>query len=208
MKHIHHILCALTVSLGLIQVEAQVLVADTLQELVVTADLGQHSVAYRSDTISAAEMISNGGLVEALRFTQPIYIKDYGPGGIANLTMRGGSSQQVELFWNGMSINSPTLGLTDVSLVPTAFFSEASVHRGSASLLDGIGGTSGALHLNSSADSAEGLIVSYSFNPTLEASVNRFILSQREGRVTFRTAVFGARAEINLSISMTQEQMR
>lgn len=49
----------------------------------------------------------------------PIQIKSYGSwGSISTLSIRGTSDDQSEVIWNGVPINSSTLGSTDLSLIP------------------------------------------------------------------------------------------
>jgi vitamin B12 transporter len=47
----------------------------------------------------------------------PIYIRKYGPGLSYSLSVRGSNSAQVELLWNGLSLNSPMQGQSDLALL-------------------------------------------------------------------------------------------
>ncbi|MEM1218588.1 MAG: Plug domain-containing protein, partial [Bacteroidota bacterium] len=49
-----------------------------------------------------------------------LHIKDYGPGRLSTLTLRGGSAGQSQVVWNGIPLNAPTLGLLDLSTLPTS----------------------------------------------------------------------------------------
>ena len=83
-------------------------------------------------------------VAELLSCSNVIYIKNYGPGGIATSSARGASSQQSNIIWNGFSINSPSLAMCDLSLLPVNFFDEINLLRGAASILYG-SGTAGAV---------------------------------------------------------------
>lgn len=45
-----------------------------------------------------------------------VYIRNYGAGQLASLTVRGTSAAQSDLLWNGVKLNSPSLGQVDASL--------------------------------------------------------------------------------------------
>lgn len=77
-----------------------------------------------------------------------LFIKSNGPGGLANASQRGLSSEQIQILWEGIPINHAMLGQTDLSLLPTSFFSGAQVSSGVPSSSFG-GGLSGSLYLRS-----------------------------------------------------------
>lgn len=47
----------------------------------------------------------------------PIYIRKYGPGLSYSLSVRGSNSAQVEVLWNGITLNSPMVGQSDLALM-------------------------------------------------------------------------------------------
>ncbi|MCB0641207.1 MAG: TonB-dependent receptor [Phaeodactylibacter sp.] len=51
-----------------------------------------------------------------------VFIKQYGPGGLASLSYRGGNAAQTSLYWEGFDLNSLFVGQTDLSLIPAWFF--------------------------------------------------------------------------------------
>lgn len=72
------------------------------------------------------------------------YFKTYGNNQLSTIALRGTTASQTAVLWNGMNINSPTLGQTDFSLLPLFLFDEMSIRYGSASSLygsDAIGGS-------------------------------------------------------------------
>lgn len=87
-------------------------------------------------------------LAGLLSKTSNIFIKSYGEGNISTPSVRGTGSNHTQLYWNGVQINSPTLGQSDLSLMPLFFFSDATMHLGSSSVADGSGGIGGALKLD------------------------------------------------------------
>ena len=55
---------------------------------------------------------------EVLSKFTPAQINTYGLGGISTISLRGTADDQTSVFWNGIKINSLTLGSTDISLIP------------------------------------------------------------------------------------------
>ena len=86
-------------------------------------------------------------LGEALTLNTPIFIKNYGPGRLATSTIRGASAAQTAVIWNGFNINSPMLGQTDFSLIPSFFIDKIGVEYGSNSTSWGSGAIGGAIIL-------------------------------------------------------------
>jgi iron complex outermembrane receptor protein len=89
------------------------------------------------------------GLSELLQQRTGLFLRQYGPGMLASLTMRGTSAGHNAVFWNGLPINSPSLGQTDFSILPVGAFDEVSLHFGSGGALYGTDAIGGAVHLNS-----------------------------------------------------------
>lgn len=72
------------------------------------------------------------------------YLKTYGNNQLSTISIRGTTPSQTAILWNGININSPTLGQTDFSLIPLFLFDEISLRYGTASALygsDAIGGS-------------------------------------------------------------------
>ena len=92
----------------------------------------------------------SGKLSDMLLNETPVFVKSYGSGSLASLSIRGTGASHTQLFWNGISITSPILGQNDFSLLPVTTFDEAEIHYGLSSLEDGSGGLGGALQLNNS----------------------------------------------------------
>ena len=69
------------------------------------------SAIEKSGALDLGELLQQQGL---------LHIKDYGPGRLSTLTSRGGSAGQSQVVWNGIPLNAPTLGLLDLSTIPTS----------------------------------------------------------------------------------------
>ena len=73
-----------------------------------------------------------------------IYLKTYGNNQLSTVSLRGTSSSQTAVLWNGVNINSPTLGQSDFSVIPLFLFDDITIRYGAASSLygsDAIGGS-------------------------------------------------------------------
>lgn len=53
-----------------------------------------------------------------LQFLFPIQINSYGLGNISTISVRGTNDDHNSVYWNGLKVNSMTLGSTDISLIP------------------------------------------------------------------------------------------
>lgn len=56
------------------------------------------------------------GMADALREASGIFLKSYGNGQLTSLSVRGTGAAQTDVLWNGIKLNSPSLGQVDVSL--------------------------------------------------------------------------------------------
>jgi vitamin B12 transporter len=90
---------------------------------------------------------STGDAATLLSTQTPVYIKTYGQGGLASLSIRGTLATHSGVYWNGININQPNLGMTDLSLVPMYFFESVALQYGGSGALFGSGNIGGGLHL-------------------------------------------------------------
>jgi len=88
---------------------------------------------------------------ELLQKNTSSFIKTYGLGGISSLSVRGGSANQTKVVWNGIRINSPTLGMSDLSLTPIEFIDDLSIYNSGTKNSDASGALSGALTMENRA---------------------------------------------------------
>jgi len=124
---------------------------DTLNQINVTATVTPAD-SYKVISLDDIETRTTENLSDLLSKETPIYIKSYGGGGLSSISIRGAGSSHTQLYWNGIPINSPTLGDNDLSILPLSFIDQAEVHLGASSIIDGSGGLGGAIQLNTSAN--------------------------------------------------------
>jgi iron complex outermembrane receptor protein len=112
-------------------------------------------------TISEAELINFQGLPfsDFLQQRTGLFLRQYGSGMLSSLTIRGTSAGHNAVFWNGLPINSPSLGQSDFSILPVGGFDQASVHFGSGGALYGTDAIGGAVHLTNKLRFEEGFKV-------------------------------------------------
>ncbi|AMR27571.1 hypothetical protein A0257_11000 [Hymenobacter psoromatis] len=93
-----------------------------------------------------------GTVTDVLGSRLGLYIKNYGPGQLATISLRGTSSQHTAVLWNGLNIMLPTLGQNDLSLLPISGNTQLSVQLGPAAALYGSGAVGGAIVLRTEPD--------------------------------------------------------
>lgn len=107
--------------------------------------LGQKVLALKAEDL---EDFQGDALTEFLQRRTGLFLRQSGPGMLASLTIRGTSAGHQAVFWNGLPINSPSLGQMDFSILPLGGMDELSIHFGSAGALYGTDAIGGAIHLN------------------------------------------------------------
>lgn len=96
---------------------------------------------FQKQSSTVADLLNQSGVA---------FIKNYGLGQIATLSMRGGSAQQTAILWNGLSMAHPGLGLVDFSYLPSGFFNEINVLPGVGANM-GNAAITGAINLQNQA---------------------------------------------------------
>lgn len=87
-----------------------------------------------------------------------LYFKNYGNEQLSTVSFRGTTASQTAVLWNGINVNSPTLGQTDFSIVPMFLFDEVLIQYGAGSALVGTDAIGGSVSLkNKTAIFSKGL---------------------------------------------------
>jgi outer membrane cobalamin receptor len=86
-------------------------------------------------------------LTDVLNETTPLFIKYYGSGGTATSSFRGTSAGHTQVAWNGININDPMLGQSDLSLLPSGMIDNVMISFGGASMDLGNGAIGGIINL-------------------------------------------------------------
>lgn len=104
---------------------------------------------------SSLELFSGQNLSQLLEQETELFIKDYGPGQIATPSFRGTGAAHTQVFWNGITLNAPSLGQFDFSLFPVSTQDNVSIHYGNSTLTDGFGGIGGSILIENGNDIGE-----------------------------------------------------
>jgi outer membrane cobalamin receptor len=107
------------------------------------------STGYKKSSIDTTllKYSDHSSLAEVLSQYSGIFIKSYGMGGTASPSFRGTGAGQTGVNWNGININHPMLGQSDLSLVPAGLIDDIQIYYGGASMPVNSGGIGGIINL-------------------------------------------------------------
>lgn len=88
----------------------------------------------------------------------PVFIKTYGPGGVATASFRGTTASHTLVLWNGFQLNAPTLGQVDFSTIPVFMTEQVALKWGSGTSANS-GGLGGVINIENTQHFGEGLIL-------------------------------------------------
>jgi iron complex outermembrane receptor protein len=132
-------------------------VADTLLPITVVDSLrikGSLNAQTIDPSFLAIRPLQNPA--STLGFTDQAYVRASYPGGLATLSLRGATSQQTMVVWNGLPLNSPMNGTLDLNLLYNAGNENLRVITGPGAAVLGSGAVSGALELTSGEPATKG----------------------------------------------------
>lgn len=155
------------------------------------------------------QIYEHQNLGQLLAAQSPIYIKSYGAGGSSTVSFRGTGASHTQIFWNGLPLNSVSLGVTDLSLIPVDISDDIQVHYGSNSLFRQSSAFGGSIHLNSHADWDNRLNVNLS-QKIASFGTNNTLLKMNLGNATFQSSTHigsqKAKNDFNLSSDIAKRQ--
>ena len=94
-----------------------------------------------------AEATGSESVADLLERRSAVFVKRYGPSGLATLSLGGGTASQTVVLLDGQRIADPQLGQLDVGLLPAMLFERVEVVQGPASALYGTDAVGGVVHL-------------------------------------------------------------
>lgn len=144
-------------------------------------------------------------LGDVLALQVPVYFRNYGSGMISGITLRGTAPQHTSVLWNGLSINSFSLGQADFSILPTIAFSDVKVHEGGGSARYGSGAFGGTVLLTSAGNNTTPLMFIQEMG-----SFGRYFTALK-GHITsnqwsFSTNAYRVQAKNNFPVKQTGER--
>lgn len=131
---------------------------------------------------AALSQFRGSTLAEALAARTPIYFKNYGPGQLASISIRGTSARHTAVLWNGVNINFSSLGEADFSLLPVGGATQITVQPGPGSALYGTGAVGGAVLLSGQPGFGGGL------RGSVQADAGSFGLAAGSAEASYGTA--------------------
>ncbi|WP_038031303.1 TonB-dependent receptor plug domain-containing protein [Thermonema rossianum] len=123
-----------------------------LREVLITAlPYNRYGVGLQSTTTDSllAGFLPAQSLGDILLQNTDAYIKAYGSGMLQSISLRGTAAGHTAVLWNGVNINSPTLGEADFSTLPLAGGYQVQLIQGGSSPLAGSDAIGGAILLES-----------------------------------------------------------
>ena len=124
-----------------------------LEEIVITEE-GQKKTEYsfspqiKTDT-TLKQALQHASLSEYVKGVSSVFLRENGNGMSSAISIRGTQASHTQVTWNGVSINSQTMGQVDFNLIPMFFIDDAEIHTGGNSALHGNGAIGGAIALTS-----------------------------------------------------------
>lgn len=131
-------------------------------------------------TTAQLQQSAANSVAELLQQEGNVYIKNYGAGSLATSSIRGGSAGHTLVLWNGLPIQSPMLGLLDLSLLPIGLMEEVQLQKGGHTSAWGSGAVGGLLALNNSFDQRDTNVV-----VQLHSRIGSFGLQQYQAKIAF-----------------------
>ena len=111
------------------------------------------------DTLSLTSS-STANMTHLLIRHSPVFIKTYGPGGLATASFRGTTASHTLVTWNGLQLNAPSLGQVDFSTIPVFLADDVNLKWGSGTS-ENSGGLGGAVNIENKMLYGKGLILDF-----------------------------------------------
>jgi vitamin B12 transporter len=129
---------------------------------------------------------SQGTVADILSENTGIFVKSYGLGGTATPCFRGTGASHTQIAWNGININHPMIGQSDLSLLPAGLIDDIQILYGGASMELNSGGIGGIINMETKPVWNKETIIS------LNSGVGSFgrytgLLSAKSGNVNFQS---------------------
>lgn len=151
MRRLFFLLCAvLPAAPTLAQALLDTTVALPAVTVTATRGLARLAAAPARVTVLDAEAMAAAGaqtVADLLTARSAMFVRRYGEGGLASLSLRGTGASQTLVLLDGHRIASPQLGQLDLSLLPTLLLESVEVMGGAGSPLYGTDALGGVVNL-------------------------------------------------------------
>lgn len=147
------------------------------------------------DSVALRENVANS-LGDVLAQNTSVFIKSYGRGTLSTASFRGTAASHTQVTWNGMKMNSPMLGMVDLSLVPSYFIDDAALFHGASSVGVAGGGLGGAVALATKRTENEGFGARFIQGISSFSTFDEFLhLTYGQERWQLETRVYYAKSD-------------
>jgi vitamin B12 transporter len=142
--------------------------ADTIRlaDVVVTGKSALRGAGFLRTPVNPSLLLihQSGSISELLSAESHLYIKSYGPGGIATISFRGAGSSHTVVRWNGINLNNPMLGQSDFLTLPVVVADRVTLFYGGATVASGTGGLGGVVEIETKPQWHEGEKAEINYN--------------------------------------------
>lgn len=136
---------------------------------------------------------SQNDISEALQQQSNVQINSYGLGNSSSISIRGANDDHTNVFWNGLKINSMTLGGTDFSLIPFESGDEIYIETSNSSF-------GGNLRINAKPNWLNKINLKYRSDiGSFDNYRNAFSFKTGNKKIQFHTSTYYQRAKYNFS---------
>jgi iron complex outermembrane receptor protein len=125
-----------------------------LSQVDVTGNFTLRNEGFKKVRIDSSTLVQylSTDLATILSQQSTIFVKSYGNGGLATPAFRGTTANHTQVEWNGINIDSPMLGQTDLSQVQASQFESLEILYGAATVARTSGAFGGVINLVTSPD--------------------------------------------------------
>lgn len=148
---------------------------------------GQKVVSFEKRELESYAARSLGDLLQE---KSPVFVRQYGAGMLASPSFRGTSAGHTAVFWNGLPVNSISLGQSDLSILPIQAIDQVDLHFGSSGALFGNEAIGGSVHLSTQPLFGKG------FNGRFSQTVGSFGLGNSAISAGFSSKNFSAQSKL------------
>lgn len=111
--------------------------------------LDKATFSWHSDS---STLYKHQNIAQTIESQTGIYIKNYGSGSLSSISIRGGNASQTSVLWHGVPLESPMLGIIDLSLISNGLFNSVEIYNRGNSSVWGSGVVAGYIQLSNHAD--------------------------------------------------------
>ncbi len=153
-------------------------------------------VTHIDSSVMARSLTKNLG--DLLNDNSTINIKSLGQGALSTASFRGTAANHTQVLWNGISLNSASLGSFDFSQIPIYFTDDVKLYHGSSSQQSGSGALGGSVNFTSNDEISPkphvSILSEYGSNNTITGG-GTFRISK--GRFTSSTRLYYQQSDNN-----------